>query len=185
MSNLMGHLTRMAGVEVSVKTAELDVLNPSLIDFKFLYMHGRGDFHFEPQELEKLRFNLETGGLLFADACCGKEAFDTAFRKFVQELFPKHKLERIPLTDELFGKDLNGTAITEKNIRCRIERGAEFRHVPPVLEGIKVGNRWVLVYSKYDIGCALERHQSSDCLGYDHDSALKIGSAAALYTLRP
>ena len=185
MSNLMAHLSKLAGVEVALKTAEMDVLNPSLVDFKFLYMHGRSDFHFEPQEVERLRFNLETGGLLFADACCGKERFDTAFRKFAKELFPKDKLEAIPLVDDLFSKELSGESLTEKIIRCRRERGAEFRHVPPALEGIKVNNRWVVIYSKYDIGCALERHQSSDCLGYDHDSALRIGSAAVLYTLRP
>ena len=32
-------------------------------------------------QLKKLRFNLQTGGLLLADACCGKEAFDMAFRR--------------------------------------------------------------------------------------------------------
>jgi hypothetical protein len=185
MSNLMAHLNKLAGVDVAGKTAEMDLLNPSLIDFRFLYMHGRGDFRFQPQELDKLRFNLETGGLLFADACCGKEAFDTAFRRFVQELFPKQTLGKIPLSDGLFSQELNGQALTEASLRCRRERGAEFRHVPPALEGIKLNGRWVVIYSKYDIGCALERHQSSDCLGYDHDSALRIGSAAVLYTLRP
>jgi Domain of unknown function (DUF4159) len=185
MTSLMTHVSKLAGVEVAVKTADMDITNPSLVDFKFLYMHGRNDFHFEPRELEKLRFNLETGGLLFADACCGKERFDAAFRAFVKELFPKEKLVPIPAGDELFGKELNGQALTEETIRCRRERGAEFRPSAPALEGIKINDRWVVIYSKYDIGCALERHQSSDCLGYDHDSALKIGSAAVLYSLRP
>jgi len=185
MANLMTHVSKLAGVEVAIKTAEMDITNPSLVDFKFLYMHGRNDFRFEPKELDNLRFNLETGGLLFADACCGKERFDAAFRKFIGDLFPKEKLTRIPLSDELFSKELSGEALTEQTVRCRQERGAEFRHTAPFLEGIKLNNRWVVVYSKYDLGCALERHQSSDCLGYDHDSALKIGSAAVLYTLRP
>ncbi len=55
----------------------------------------------------------------------------------------------------------------------------------PFLEGIKYNGRWVVLYSKYDIGCALERHQSVDCLGYHPDSAVKIAGAALLYTLRP
>ena len=45
--------------------------------------------------------------------------------------------------------------------------------VPPMLEGIKIDNRWVVLYSKYDIGCALERHRSSDCLGYDTGQRLQ------------
>jgi hypothetical protein len=59
------------------------------------------------------------------------------------------------------------------------------RKTLPFLEGIKLQGRWVLLYSKYDIGCALERHQSADCLGYHPDSALKIAGAAVLYALRP
>ena len=60
----------------------------------------------------------------------------------------------------------------------------EMRNYAAHLEGIKVDGRWVVVYSKYDIGCAIEGHKSADCLGYDKDSALKIASAVVLYSLR-
>src|SRR4051794_19610390 len=89
----------------------------------------------------------------------------------------KPKLEHISLSDELFSKELNGTAIT--SVRCRRERPdgngpeAEFREVAPYLEGIKLNGRWVVIYSKYDLGCALEKHQSPDCMGHDYPSALK------------
>jgi hypothetical protein len=56
--------------------------------------------------------------------------------------------------------------------------------VAPQLEGIKIGNRWAVIYSKYDIGCALEKHQSSDCLGHDYESAVKLAGAAVLYALQ-
>ena len=59
------------------------------------------------------------------------------------------------------------------------------RHLAPYLEGIKHEGRWIVLYSKYDIGCALERHQASDCRGYNPASAQKIARAALLYTLRP
>ena len=55
---------------------------------------------------------------------------------------------------------------------------------PPALEGIKLNGRWVVVYSKYDIGCALENHQSSDCRGHDRASALRLAAAAVLYALK-
>jgi hypothetical protein len=55
----------------------------------------------------------------------------------------------------------------------------------PFLEGIKVDGRWVVIYSKYDLGCALEHNTSSDCVGYDHDSALRIATAAVRYNARP
>src|SRR5262249_25628257 len=136
------------------------------------------------------RFNLEHGGLLLADACCGKEAFDRGFRKFVMRLLPKDKLEPIDARKELeagglFSKGLNGEELTEQTIRCRVKRGEEHRPMAPALEGIKINGRWAVLYSRYDIGCALERHASGDCLGYSPESAEKLAGAAVLYTLRP
>jgi hypothetical protein len=185
MRNLLSHLHKLAGVDVALKTETLPIYHENLVDFRFLYMHGRGAFSFPDEQLGKLRFNLQSGGLLLADACCGSEAFDKSFRKFVEQLFPGQKLMPIAPTDELLSKELNGAALTAQNIRCRRERGGPMRPVAPFLEGIKIDGRWVVIYSKYDLGCALERHQSSDCLGYDHESALRIGSAAVLYLLRP
>ncbi len=208
MANLMNRLQDVAALDVVLKTEEISVGQSALVDYKFLYMHGRGDFTFNagdprtlqdnPGELKHLRFNLENGGLLLADACCGKEAFDQAFRRFVTDLFPPDwpgpsstypyknlKLEQVPLDDELFSKELNGEAISERNIKCRREKSGPMRSVPPFLEGVKIGNRWVIIYSKYDLGCALERHQAPDCLGYDVESAYRLAGAAVLYMLRP
>jgi len=185
MRNLMDHVNKEAGLDVVLKTEALQIDNSSLVDFKFLYMHGRGKFAIDSDYLKHLRFSLQSGGLLFADACCGKEAFDQSFRAMVEQLFPDKKLEEVALDDELFSKELNGVALTEENIKCRREAGKEARPMPPLLEGIKINNRWVVLYSKYDIGCALERHSSSECLGYTPDSALRLGAAAVLYTLRP
>jgi hypothetical protein len=190
MRNLMSFLQDKPKLLVALKTEAIHPSQEAVLDYKFLYLHGRNAFNFDADEraLENLRANLQTGGLLFADACCGRKAFDGAFRGFVARLFPDRKLEPIPVTDELFGKELNGQAIT--TVRCRRERADEdspdtgFRDVPPFLEGIKFNNRWVVIYSKYDIGCALERHQSTDCLGHDYPSALRIGAAAVLYALK-
>ncbi len=185
MRNLMDQLHKVAGLDVVLKTEDMPVDNPGIVDFKFIYMQGRGEFRFDEEELGKLRFNLQNGGLLFADACCGKEAFDKSFRAFAKQLFPKENLTQVPASDVLFSKDLNGTALTEANIQYRRETGGPMVHAAPVLEGIKINDRWAILYSKYDIGCALERHQSMDCRGYLPDSAFKIAGAAVLYSLRP
>lgn len=187
MRNLMFHVRESAKLDAALRKEVLPITHPDLFQFKFLYMHGRNKFAVEETEIETIRANLETGGMLFADACCGKKEFDESFREFAKKLFPKLKLERVPVDDFLYSDKLNGTAI--KTVQCRRE-GAdgkaekELQNVPPFLEGIKLDGRWVLLYSRYDIGCALEKHQSSDCLGHNHDSALKLGLAAVLYTLR-
>jgi hypothetical protein len=187
MRNLMLE-TNKEGIDVALKTQEISLDDKDLVNYKFLYMHGRKEFQFGAKDLEDLRFNLKEGGaLLFADACCGSKAFDKSFRKFAADLFPDKKLELIPLTDDLYSKEMNGTAITQ--VRCRREStdgspDRTYRTVDPYLEGIKIDGRWVVIYSKYDIGCALENNKASDCLGHDHDSAVRLGKAAVFYTLK-
>jgi hypothetical protein len=190
MPNLMTQLRKKARLDVALQAEEVRPDRPEVLDFKFLYMHGRRGFRFtNPEKLrENLRFDLETGGLLFADACCGSKEFDKAFRDFITDLWPdrKHQLERIPLGDEVYGKELNGEAI--KTVRCRREidgqRDREYRTVEPYLEGVKINGRWAVIYSKYDIGCALEKTRSPDCLGHDYDSAVRLGTAVVLYALQ-
>ena len=50
---------------------------------------------------------------------------------------------------------------------------------------LKHEGRWIVLYSKYDFGCALERNTSAYCIGYDNASALRIATAAVLYNVRP
>ncbi|HEV2949188.1 MAG TPA: DUF4159 domain-containing protein [Gemmataceae bacterium] len=182
MKNLTAYLADRPRLDVGVEKDPVTPGSPRVLEYKFLYMHGRRGFEISDAGLDNLRAALQTGGLLFADACCGKKEFDAGFREFVKKLFPNEKLERIPPEDELFSQDINDNALT--SVRCRRERGAAFREVAPELEGIKFKSRWVVIYSRYDVGCALEKHQSTDCLGHDYDSALKIGAAAVLYALK-
>lgn len=186
MHNLMLDLRNNKKLDVALQKKEITVSDPSLTNYRFLYMHGRNAFSFGERELQNLKNNLETGGLLFADACCGRAAFDKAFREFIPKLFPGRALERIPPSDDLFSREINGQAITTVRVRKESPGGepAGFRDEQPFLEGIKFENRWVVIYSKYDIGCALEKHQSTDCLGHDYDSAIRLGRAAVLYTLK-
>jgi hypothetical protein len=189
MRNLMSEV-RKAGLDVVLETAEVPPSVENVVRYRFLYMHGRAGFEERAKDLQHLHFNLTSGGLLLADACCGSPAFDASFRKFMEVLWAeeKLKLEPIPLSDELFSKELNGESITQ--VRCRRRKAdgkgvdPEYRLVRPDLEGIKYNGRWVVIYSKYDLGCALERHKSSDCLGHDYDSAVRLGRAAVLYALR-
>jgi hypothetical protein len=194
---------RESGLDVILNTSRIpfseginldtgDDLPPirNIQDVRFFYLHGRREFTAGTQALKDLRFNLETGGTLLSDACCGSKVFDASFRKMVDKLFAgtPYKLEKIPPTDLLFSKALNGEAIDR--VRCRLrpaegqQANPEPQSVPPELYGVKINGRWAVIYSPYDLGCALEKHTASDCLGHDHASALKLARAAVLYSLQ-
>ena len=112
-------------------------------------------------DIQALRRHLEPGGgTLFADAACGSAAFDASFRRFVAKLLPDHPLVPIPRDDELYsakvGFDLSDVQYTE---------AAGGRRGFPQLEGVKINDHWAIIYSKYDIGCALERHTGARLQG--------------------
>jgi len=190
MTRLLENVHKVTGLEVRPRVAEVFLSDASdLRAAKFLYLHGRGEFRVK-NDLEPLRFTLEYGGLLFADACCGDKVFDKSFRKFVQDLYPKEKLVRVPADttnrDRLFGPVYNDRKeLNSSTIRCRTKAGAKMAGMEPYLEGIQLNGRWVVLYSPYDIGCALEGSTSSDCIGYDSDSAMKIAMAVVRYNTQP
>lgn len=189
MRNLMVE-ARKAGLDVLLKTTPVYPNDDAVLDHRFLYLHGRAGFTVKPADLRKLRFNLRSGGLLLADACCGARAFDASFRKFVDVLFAGDnlKLEPIPANDDLYSAELNGEEIRTIRRRSLAPDGKrvdpEFRPARPALEGIKYRGRWIVIYSKFDLGCALEKQTSSDCLGHDNASAIRLARAAVLYALK-
>lgn len=192
MRNLMGYVRDVARLDVVPAAEPVFPANEDLIKYKFMYLHGRKEFTWEPAEMDNVKVNLQTGGLLLADACCGSEKFDAAFRAMIGKMFAdeKLKLEPIPLDDKLYSEKVNGgTAIKTVKRREKVGNAATgndggFEDLPPKLEGIKLDGRWVVVYSRYDIGCALEGHKSTDCLGHTPESAKRLAAAAVLYSLK-
>jgi hypothetical protein len=189
MRNLMAHLKTAAHIDAVLEKEPMLPGDEELFKYKFMYLHGRKSFRFADDEIENIKSNLQAGGLLLADACCGKKEFDQSFREMIGKMFPDQKLEVIPPGDELYSAKLNGgTAITSVKRREKVgEAGSTdtgYKDLPPYLEGVKIDGRWVVIYSKYDLGCALEGHKSTDCLGHTRDSALQLATAAVLYALK-
>jgi hypothetical protein len=189
MRNLMSHLRETAKLDVSLKTEPMSPNDEELTKFKFMYMHGKKAFAIDDEGIENLKANLQSGGLLLADACCGSKPFRDSFHAFAKKLYPDRELVPIPLDDLLYSEKLNGKKINlverrEKAATNKDSNDAGFERLPPAMLGIKIDGRWVVVYSEYDLGCALENHKSTDCLGHNPDSARRLAAAAVLYSLK-
>lgn len=190
LRNLLVALNRTGTLAASTNVRSLPPADPNLYKYPVLYMHGRSQFSMTDEEIERLRTYLENGGLLFSDACCGDRQYDAAFRDFVRRLFPDQKLERIPVTHELF-TGLDGFGYDIRKVRRRapesdgpgVALNLKEATVEPYLEGIQLKDRWAVIYSKYDISCALERQASVACAGYIPEDALKIGVNVILYSM--
>ena len=164
-----------------IKQKDLFPRDTELKYFPLIYIHGRSVISFDNADLEALRQHIDPGGgMIFADAACGSAAFDASFRKFVALLLPNNPLVPIPRDDELYsvkvGLDLSDVRYTEA---AGGARGF------PQLEGVKINEHWAIIYSKFDIGCALERHTGMECKGYTHESAVKIAANIVIYSTLP
>jgi hypothetical protein len=190
MRNLSAYLQQNAKLDVVLDVENLSADSVDLPKYKFLYLHGRKSFTFGPEEINGLKANLQTGGVLLADACCGAPQFDESFRKLAAALFPAQKLEVIPADDDLYSETVGGVkrvvipTVKRREKASTADKESGFADLPPLMEGIKVDGRWAIVYSKYDLGCAMEGHKSSDCLGHTRESALRLAAAAVIYALK-
>jgi hypothetical protein len=180
--NLMEALRRPPlSFDVVINHKELLPTDPSLIYYPLIYLHGRAGFSFTREDMEALKRHIEPGGgTLFADAACGSAAFDAAFRRFAAELVPGNPLVPIPRDDELYSTKV-GFDLRDSQYTRAAGGGRDY----PQLEGVKVNGHWAVIYSKYDIGCSLERHSGLDCKGYTYDSALKIAANIVIYSTLP
>ncbi len=180
--NLMDALQRPPYFfNVVLKQKDLFPRDPDLIYYPLIYIHGRAAISFGQEDLEALRKHIDPGGgTLFADAACGSPPFDASFRKVVAVLFPNNPLVPIPKDDPLYttkvGADLSTVQYTKA-----AGGGRDF----PQLEGVKINEHWAIIYSKLDIGCALERATGIECKGYTHESALLIAGNIVIYSTLP
>lgn len=179
--NLTTILRERIGYDVVINHRELLPTDPNLINFPLIYIHGNAAFSLSGADVEALRKHLDPGGgTFFADAACGSPAFDAAFRRFITELLPGRELEVIPPDDEIYtarvGFDLSDVQYT---------KAAGGGKDLPRLEGVKVDGHWAVIYSPYDVGCALERQQGLDCKGYAHESAMRIAANVVIYATLP
>lgn len=180
-------------LKLSISTTQFDVLpsDPSLNKFHLAFMHGRHDFRFTPAERENLRNYLQNGGMLFADSICASKEFSTAFRRELQLVLPNNKLERIPADHPIFTPVSGGFDIREVHRRepAAVQAGQPIRsrvqRVAPELEAITLDGRLAVIFSPYDISCALEQHEALQCRGYTREDAAKIGLNVLMYSLAP
>jgi hypothetical protein len=188
--NLMDSAGRELRVRTHVREDLLDLTDPSLFDYHLVFMHGRTAFRLTDAERQRLKQYIERGGMLLADSICANRAFSESFRREMSTIFPSQKLEQIPASDPLLGTTYGGFDLRMVSRRDPEATGrggpleATVRRVPPDLEGIKLGDHWGVVFSQYDLSCALEKHDSLECRGYTREDAARIGLNVVLYSLQ-
>lgn len=190
VANLMETAGNQLRIRTHVSERPLSITDDALMAHHLVFMHGRSAFRLTDAERKQLKLYIERGGMLMADSICAGRAFTKSFRREMKTIFPDKKMERIPADDPMLtvkygGHDLRvvsrrdpQSGSGDKQLKDKISK------VPLNLEGIKFGDRWGVVFSQYDISCALESHATIGCQGYTREDATRIGLNVLLYSLQ-
>ena len=88
------------------------------------------------------------------------------------------------LSDEFGGHDLSTVTLRDPT-RRDAKTGAPASSVTvPLLEGLSIDGRVAVVFSPYDMSCALENQAVPECKGYTRDDATRLGTNIILYGLQ-
>jgi hypothetical protein len=188
LPSLLRAANRELKARFSPEQRQVRLTDPDLFNYDILFMHGRANFRFTDDEKKDLRKYLQRGTLI-ADSICANRDFTAAFRREINDLFADKgiKLEPIPADNPMFTTQFGGYDLSQVSLREPQSRAgdgpleAKTHKGPPQLEGLKIGDRWAVIFSPYDLSCALEKHDSLECEGYTRDDAERIGLNILLY----
>jgi hypothetical protein len=177
------------GLAVDLDRKMIEAVPEQLVDHPFVFLHGRSRLRLKQSQRDALSMFLEGGnrGFIFADAICSSEEFRKDFAFEIGKILPGQELQPIPpdhpiWTDRFGGFNIDTVTITRPD-RSQPD-GYQKRSVPPQFEGIEINGRLVVVFSPYDLSCALENSAVSQCEGYTRQDAVRLAMNVLLYRLQ-
>jgi len=176
-ANLLRTVAANSTMEVQFTREDVDLRTMDAFRHHFLYMTGHRDFTLTDGEVRALRSYLLAGGVLLADACCGRSGFDQAFRRELARVIPEVSLAALDLGHPLFSSLFRVTRTRASDyLRAK---GADL--TAPKLEGLSLAGNLSVIYSRYDLGCGWEGVEHPYGEGYQSEGALRLASNALLY----
>lgn len=187
--NLMRYMSRDVPVRIATESPEVAISAEPLQNFPIAWMHGRRGFRFTDAEVAVLRSYIENGGTLLIDSICGDDAFAASVRSEIARLLPNSQLSPLPVDHPMMTSAFGGYDLSAVTLRTPV-RGTssgsvtlQKRQTTAVIEAATVDDRVVVLFSPYDLSCALESQNSIQCPGYSTEDAAKIGINMLLYAL--
>ena len=174
---LLREARRRLGVRYRAVPVRLDRFSFDPLEIPILYATGVRALSFAPEIRKKLRSYCLRGGFFLLDACRGSRVFAGAARSELRAIFPERRLHLLPPDHPIFSAYRRVERVRYSPAVTERPEGA------PVLEGIDLGCRTMVVLSPYGLSCAWDSDHlvpGSRCvLGRDaHDLGLNLISYA-------
>jgi hypothetical protein len=180
LSVLLRQFNHRTGVPVKFERRELRLTDPKLADSPVLYMHGHEDFVLMPEEVAALREYLKNGGLLMAEACCGRQDFTNAFVREMRKVLPGQTLEPVSAESPLFSIP---NKIAQVGVTPALEAKVGQPSMAPKLLGIQQDGHYSVVFSPYGLIAGWEMSPDPYSLSLDTTGALALGENLLMYAV--
>lgn len=190
LSHLLREVRSQTKIRLSTTHPLLPATDKQLLDYPIAFMHGRRSFRFSAKERKALETFVKRGGFLFADSICASPQFTQSFRREMEAMFPAHPLRRISAKHPIFSGDFRGYKIGNVQLRDPQMRGKEDRldakieSTTPFFEALEINDRIAVIFSPYDMSCALEQSASLECKGYLREDAMRLGVNVILFAIQ-
>lgn len=189
LSNLLEFLARKLKMRVGTQKRLLPMTDETLLDFHLAFIHGRREFRISDEDRKALARFIEGGGVVIADSICASEEFTMSLRRVLSDILPGGSWQPIPVDHKLFTREYGGfdlSRVTRRDPQARSDDDplhAKLVRTTPTLEGLLINERYAVLFSPYDLSCALENTPSLECQGYITEDAARIGLNMILYAL--
>ncbi|QOV88294.1 DUF4159 domain-containing protein [Humisphaera borealis] len=99
--NFSFRLQQLTSLKVDPVPKNLELTDPELFDYPFIYMIEPGGLEFSEEEVVKLRHYLLNGGFLMVDDFWGEAEWENFYRE-IKRVFPDREPQELPLEHPLF-----------------------------------------------------------------------------------
>lgn len=173
LSNLLKEINQRTTIRARPNEEIVEITDPRLFEYPYLYMTGHGNVHFTDEEIKILRNYFARGGFLHADDNYG---MDSSFRKEIKRVFPDSPLIELP-----FDHPIYHCCYDFPNGLPKIH---EHDGKPPQGFGIFYQNRLVVFYTyECDLGDGWEDPDVHNDPPEKREAALKMGINIVVYAL--
>ncbi|MFP4105253.1 MAG: DUF4159 domain-containing protein [Phycisphaerae bacterium] len=169
---------RLAADMLNRHKVRLDFSKPMSIDrlktaeYPVAMMTGTGKLSLSDGQKHTLRKYFADGGTLIADAAGGDEAFGESLQKELAKVLPRARLDLLDLDHPVYVK--GPKKITKVGYRKMSVTLPGRKSTSPMLEGLLVMQRPMVILSKDDLTCGLVGYQSTQVSGYRPQSAMDL-----------
>ena len=174
---LARHLASIVRIDLDEEPKVVSLGDNELWRHPVLYLSGHGPVRLTERERGGLRDYVAAGGIVWADRCCGKRAFDETLRAELARVFPDSKLKRLEDSHAVFeiGHVIEGVRYSAGH------RKAGYRKAAPHVEAVVIDGREAVLYTPHSLGSGWKTYEYGlPCMVHD-DDALKLSENIILF----